>query len=786
MRQGGRVAIVLWLGLLGGCLWVAMRTHYTADLSAFLPGRPTAEQQLLIDQLKSGVTSRLILIGIEGGDRAARARVSRALAARLRADRQFLHIANGETQSLERDRQVLLANRYLLSPAMTADRFTVAGLRAGVADSIDLLATSAGLFSKALLPRDPTGEFMQLLDAMGSGHRPPTADGVWVSRDGNRALLLARTRAEGADTNGQSMAVVTIRAAFAAVSAPGLRLALTGPGPFSVAARATIRHEVLALSGLGSLIIIGLLLLVYRSPMALLLGLLPVLSGAVAAIAAVSLAFGMVHGLTLGFGIALIGEAVDYSTYLLMQSERTSGAAGTSPSATPSTTQAHWNAAFWPTIRIGVLTSVIGFASLLFSSFPGLSQLGLFAIAGLVTAALVTRFVLPILLPRDLRVRDVTAFGRRLQAGVERVGRLRLPVLVLFLAAGGVLLAKHDDLWNRELAALSPVSGADQALDMTMRADLGAPDVRYLVVVSAAEREAALAASEAVAVTLKRLQAAGTIQGFESPAAYLPSQAVQRRRQLSLPPDAELRRRFTAAIAGLPLRPHCCEPFFAEVAKARSQATLTPDDLQGTSLAEAVDALLMQSRGRWTALLPLRVAGTERLDAQDLRLALAQTGLADVYFIDLKGAADHLYAGYLHEASALSLAGLAAILGLLFVTTRSPGRVLRIAAPLAMAVAVTIAGLVLAGQQLTILHLVGMLLVVAVGSNYALFFDQGAVAGGMSARVLASLVVAVGTTVAGFGILGFSSVPVLKAVGCTVGPGALLALAFSAILTRRP
>jgi predicted exporter len=704
--------------------------------------------------------------------------VSRDLAARLRADSQFLHIANGEFLGLERDTQVLLENRYLLSPAMNADRFTVAGLRQGVADHIDLLASSGGLLSKGLLPRDPTGEFMQLLDAMASGQRPQTVDGVWFSRDGQRALLLARTRAEGADTNGQSMAVEAVRSAFATVSPPpGMSLALTGPGPFSVTARATIKRDVLALSGVGSLIIISLLLLVYRSPIALLLGMLPVLSGAVAGIAAVSLAFGMVHGITLGFGIALIGEAVDYSTYLLIQSEQTN--------STTSKTRSHWNAAFWPTIRIGVLTSVIGFASLLASSFPGLSQLGLFSITGLVTAALVTRFVLPTLLPRDLRVRDLTAAGRHLQVWVEWAGRLRGPVLVLFIAACSVLLAKHDDLWNRELAALNPVSDADQALDMAMRADLGAPDVRYLVVVTANDRETALATSEGVASALQRLEGAGTITGFESPAAYLPSQARQRQRQANLPPDAELRWRFQAAIAELPLKADRFDPFFADVAKARGQAPLTPDDIQGTALAEGVDALLMQSGGRWTALLPLRIAATDSLDPRDMRLMLAQTGLSGVYFIDLKGAVDQLYEGYLHEAILLSLAGLAAIFGLLFVATRSPGRVFRIAAPLVVAVAVTIAGLVLAGQQLTILHLVGMLLVVAIGSNYALFFDQGAVEGSMSPRVLASILVAVGTTVAGFGILAFSTVPVLSAVGCTVGPGALLALAFSAILTRR-
>jgi len=131
-----------------------------------------------------------------------------------------------------------------------------------------------------------------------------------------------------------------------------------------------------------------------------------------------------------------------------------------------------------------------------------------------------------------------------------------------------------------------------------------------------------------------------------------------------------------------------------------------------------------------------------------------------------------LYAGYLREAILLSLAGLAAILVLLLAATRSPRRVFRIVAPLAVAVAVVIASLVLAGQQLTILHLVGMLLVVAVGSNYALFFDQGIVDGGIAPRTLASLLLATTTTVAGFGILAFASVPVLNAIGATVGPGA--------------
>jgi predicted exporter len=90
-----------------------------------------------------------------------------------------------------------------------------------------------------------------------------------------------------------------------------------------------------------------------------------------------------------------------------------------------------------------------------------------------------------------------------------------------------------------------------------------------------------------------------------------------------------------------------------------------------------------------------------------------------------------------------------------------------------------------------------MLLIVAVGSNYALFFDKrfaGAAAGlGSEDRtaaagdlMLASLLVANCATVVAFGVLALSSVPVLHDLGETVAPGALLALAYAALLAREP
>ena len=51
---------------------------------------------------------------------------------------------------------------------------------------------------------------------------------------------------------------------------------------------------------------------------------------------------------------------------------------------------------------------------------------------------------------------------------------------------------------------------------------------------------------------------------------------------------------------------------------------------------------------------------------------------------------------------------------------------------------------------------------------------------------LASLGIANLCTVIGFGLLSFSQVPVLEALGSTVAPGAFLALLFAAALTPQP
>ena len=765
-------AIVVWLIFLLASVGIISRTQFTTDISAFLPSSPTAEQQLLMDQLRDGLASRLILVGIEGADAPTRAQLSKQMAQRLRADPAFVSVTNGERVNAERDRAFLFDHRYLLSPAVTPERFSADGLHAALGDSIDLLASPAGLLVKSVLPRDPTGEMVQLLDQLNSGNQPNQVDGAWASRDGTRALLLMQTRADGGNIDAQQAAMTAIRQAFehAPSATAAATLVMTGPGVFSVTSRDTIKRQVTRLSFISLALIATLLLLVYRSFSALALGLLPVISGALAGVVAVSLGFGSVHGITLGFGTALIGEAVDYSIYLFVQSEQSREA------------RQHWIKRYWPTIRLGVLTSIAGFASLLLSGFPGLAQLGLYAISGLVVAALVTRFVLPSLLPANFRIHDVTAIGCALSRVVERAALLRWPAMLLLMAACAVVVVQRDSLWNDKISALSPVSQADVDLDTRLRADLGAPDVRYLVVVSGVDRESVLRAAEQASSLLQTQVEQGELAGFESPSRYLPSAATQRARQQSLPPRPVLEAQLAEAVNDLPVRAQLFTPFLDDADAARSQPVIQASDLQHTSMAMAVDALLIQQNQQWRALLPLTAPEDHDINANAIRTALR--ALPDALFVDMKAESDRLYSGYLNEVIALSLGGLVAIIGLLLVVFRSPLRVLRVIAPLAAAVITVTAGLSLLGQQLIILHLVGLLLVVAVGSNYALFFDRPDLNTPLLPRTLASMLFANLTTVIGFGLLAFSNVSILQALGVTVAPGVILALLYSAIFAR--
>jgi predicted exporter len=765
-----RAPVAVWLALVVALAWVAAHARYTADMSAFLPDAAAPLQRLLVAELREGVTSRLVLIGIEAAPTEALAATSRALARRLEGRREFAYLANGEARLAAAERDFLFAHRYLLSPGVTAAAFEPAALAAALERAYELLASPAGPLVRRYLPADPTGEFLRLAAAFEAEARPASVAGVWMSRDGRTALALVQTAAAGYDFDAQQANLALIERAFAEAraeaGAAGAVLRLSGPAVFAVGSREAIRGDVERLSVLAAALVAGLLFAVFRSVAVVAGAFAPAATGILAGIAAVQLGFGTVHGITLGFGITLIGEAVDYAIYFVGRRR-----AGEPPERVLAT--------IWPTLRLGTLVSVVCYCVMLFAGFPGLAQLGLFSVVGLVAALVATRWVLPAFAARPgppARGEAAAAVLLRWPLG-ERAG---VAVLLLVTGVAAVVVARHQPMWDDDPARLNPVAAADVALDERLRGALGAPDARWLLVVSAGSEEQALEAAEALEAPLGSLVHEKTLAGYDSPARVLPSRRTQLARRDALPAEAALRERLRRAVAASPFRTGQFEPFVRDVAAARAAPPLDRARLAGTAFGLKIDSLLVHRDGRWHAFLPLR--GVQDPDLVAARVAAGAPG--EVALLDLRRESARLLEAYRERALVLWGLGLAAIAVTLFVRLRSPARVVRVLAPIAAAVAATLAGLLAAGAKLTLFHLVAALLVVGVGSNYALFFERAPPDEAERRATALTVAVCAATTFVVFAALAGSQVPVLRMMGVTVAIGVVLSLVFAAAIVR--
>lgn len=763
-RPGVRYFMVLLLlAALGLVASRALRIE--ADFSAFLPPSATPEERLLVVQLREGLVARLMLVALQGADEKALARASRALAERLGHDPAFDYAANGSIGQFAAQREVLMRYRYNLSPAMFPERFSASALRAALEEDLARMASPAGVLVRDTLPRDPTGEFLATLRLLEPPAAPARRQGVWFSADGTRAFLIAQTRAAGFDSEGQAAAMARVRAALAEV-APQVQATLSGPGVFAAESRRLIRGDAQRLGALSVCAILVLLVFVYRSPLAVALVLVPTALGLLAGVLVVQATFGSVHAITLGFAATLVGESVDYPSYVLLNT-------------LPGETARMAARRVGRTLMLAVLTTVASALALTLSSFTGLAQLGVLTMVGVVVAGLASHRLIPWLLGEHVLV-----FPRLrvpVSAALVDARWPRVASLIAIAAAAAGLVAVHPGWWETDLANISPIPAAMRAQDASLRREMDAPEVSVFLASHGATESAALEAAEAILPMLERWQGEGLIRSFDSPARCLPSPATQAARLRALPDAPTLEANLREALKGLAFRPDAFEPFVREAAAARSAPMLTRAAYAGTPLGTKLDAQVLALDGQWLVLTSLGGVG----DTDRVRAALASYPGAQTQLVDLKRISTEMLDGFRREAVRQASLGVFLIFMLLVAGLGSLKRAARVAAPTCAALVLTVALLVTAGQRIGVFHLVALLLVLGVGLNYALFYERAPADEAERERTRLALALCGASTVITFGCLSLSATPVLHAIGGTVALGAVLSLVL-ALLWARP
>ncbi len=745
-------AIFIWLLCLLTSVWLVIKTPINNDLTSFLPQTDAHSKSILINQLQKGMATRLLLIALESQSTTAiKASLSKRFAQELR--NQGLKVFNGERVD---NHQNLFAYRYLLSHQISAERFSAESLSRILQQRLYELSSPISVFEKHLLPSDPTGEFLAILQAWQgmSQNQPEKHYGVWFSSDGKRALLLVDTIAPAFELDAQEYAIKLINNTFMRVNTDDdADLLLSGPGVFAVASRETIRSETQMLSIAASVIVALIILLTYRSLRLLLLSALPLLTGILVAMGTVSLLFGQIYGITLAFGITLLGIAIDYPIHVFshLQSQ----------------------ARIWATLGLSVITTAMGYLAMISTDFSGLMQLGVFAIAGLLSAAAFTRWVLPNFLPQTWRVPDT-----------KWLTPLLFPpraLVVLFSVLGFTALIALFTItpvsWENDLAALTPIPAHERALDKTLRAELGAPEISQLVVITAPDAETALQRSELMQEEFKVLINKGFLKAYDMAAHYLPSVQTQQLRQAALPERAQLVTALDQSLQTLPFKPGLFEPFLQAVEKARTMPPLRPDDLKGTDLGLRVSSLLFQTGNSWTAIVPL-------MGIANVSGWFEEHNNNDIYYFDLKTETNRLMVDFREEALERVVWGVLLIILVLWFGLKSLRRVVIVLLPVALSIIVDITILSSLGTQLTLFHLISLLLVLGIGIDYSLFFNRPDREIALRQRTLHALLVCAISTIVVFGLLALSEIPVLKAIGETVGIGVFVSFMMSWALAQ--
>jgi predicted exporter len=771
LARASRTLAAVWLAgvaaiLAGLAVRFADGVHLESSVLAMLPKdeRDPTLQQLVSLLQGRGARSMLVLVGHADPDvaQAAAASVERELAAS-----EHFESAGGAVNA-ERERafrELYFPRRYeMLAPRVREALERGAGPKELVERSLDLLASPMSSAYSGLVPEDPLLFFPELVRSWserGEGEVGTLGFPTVSDARATYALLTPLTAADPFDASGQRDALAVLEQLRERVAREfaGATLACTGVPRFAARARETMRTEMSWIgigSTLGTLLCILLVLGSWR-PLAL--SFLPILVAAASGTLACFLAFDDVHFLTLVFGTSLTGMGVDYALHYFCVHRR----------AGPEWDSQRGLRSILPGITLGMATSVLGFSGLCFTPFPVLRQFAVFSSVGLIAAWATVVCWFPLLSRGAYHGAHHSWFdgpNRALLALWTRWNARRGTTVVLVLAtiACAALVARlqfTDDVRRFQQPPQDLLEEDRAVRELAGRVE----DGRFVLVEGADERET-LRRLEACCAKLDAEVERGHLAGTHSLAPFLPS--AERRAA-----DRELvRRALGERVDELETRLRDAGFEDEVIAKVRGDLATEPAPLD-------VATLLASSATQFLA--PLWLGATERgvcatILLRDLHdpgaVEAALAGLDGVHFVDRVRDLSKLMERYRGEAARLvSLAYLAVLVALAL--RFGVARGLRVFLPAVLASTATLLLLRACGVELTLFHLLGLLLVLGLAVDYGTFLAESGAEG--STTMLALSLSAV-TTVLAFGLMVFSSAPPLRALGASVALGITLSL----------
>lgn len=590
--------------------------------------------------------------------------------------------------------------------------------------------------------------------------------GQLVSSDGKHILIIAEPLSSGMDTRFSRHVTSVLdkisedlhrkydrQNGFTLTPIGAYRAALDN----ELSAKRNVKRAVLF-----STVAIALLLFVgFPRPLIGLLSLLPAFAGTMMAIFVYSLLHPSISMLAVGFGGAIISFTVDYGITYLLFLDRPYETRGLE------TTREVWSLGL-----LAMLTTAVSFAFLSVSGFPALSQIGQFAALGVVFTYIFVHTFFPLLfptvppakrspyLPLQRVVNRITSSG-----GMWKVcAALSFAVVMLFFARPE---------FRVDLNTMNAVSQETLSAEKLIRDTWGDVMGRLYLMLEGRDQQDLQRKGDRLAEMLSQEVEAGRLSQAFVPSMLFPGEEMARKNLAAWrsfwTPDkvAGLRKIVGEASRPLGFSPSAFNPFFILLNKWKIEWTDMPEKFSGL-LSISVN----QDRSSWVEVATLTPGPS--YNGEEFYRRFTATGLARVF--------DPALFGKRFESTLLSaFIKMAVIVGIITILTAffyffDWQLTLLGMAPTLFALICTLGTLNLTGQPLTIPTLMVSVVVIGMGTDYALYlvrsyqryFDEYDPSLGL---IRLSVFLSFATTFLGFGVLALADNAMLKSAGLGLALG---------------
>lgn len=467
------------------------------------------------------------------------------------------------------------------------------------------------------------------------------------------------------------------------------------------------------------------------------------------------------HLLTLVFGASLIGVAIDYALHYLTR-------------ATRSKDGKQLLRKMLPSLSMGLVTSLIGYSSLLQAPLPGLQQMAVFSMVGLSSAWLFVVAVLPLNSffsekPHSTVLTQLSKYPSTLWQTFSTTQTIRILSIIVVIAFIGLFTRFHTSTDIRVLHTPNPQLVLEQQEVATVMPS-HAPNQFFIIQANSAQE--VLESAEVFKSELEKLKISAAIANYQLISDYLPSLRTQQTNRILLTESVyKPNSGADQFMANAGFEPNAINRFHQQF--DQNSSSLLPGPWFNVAPADKQLLWLGESNGRYTSLVLLE--GISELDT----LFQAAATQANIEFVDTVAGISNTLETKRQSASQLLALAYAAIAALLAIRYRQRRALTLICIPL-MSSLFTLSMLSITGVEISLFHIFGLFLVLGLGMDYSIFtFEssaertQDSIITNLHTPCQLAILLSVVTSSLSFGLLSFSSTPMISAFGITVMIGSL-------------